>query len=198
VKQRFPELPDEVTPYHVRIFYEMYQEWRQLLGEDILPPLSDYGSGPCIWSLKDSEGFVIKWDLNDQNSDILLNVLMSYSFKLDSADFLDGRIVAVLPEGGHAVVPAETIPGDVIHTLVLENELHFLVLRPLIRQEGWGTEDRIILERIPHLQGGADYLYFDYAHQVKHFRFIGTAWIQWVDRIKDLQRLRLQYLVALH
>lgn len=91
VKQIFSELPDEVTPYHVRLYYEIYQKWRQLLGEDILPPLSEYGSDPCIWPLSHSEGFVVKWDLKYQNGDILLNILMSYSFELDSANFLDPK-----------------------------------------------------------------------------------------------------------
>ena len=88
-----------------------------------------------------------------------------------------------------------------IHTLLLENGLHFLVLRPLMRQEGRGVQDRIILERIPqdpHLKGGTYYLFSDYVHKVNHFRFIGTAWIQWVDQRKDWQRPRLRYLVALH
>jgi hypothetical protein len=85
------ELPEEVTPYHVRLYYEIYQKWRQLLREDILPPLSEYGSDPCIWPLSHSEGFVVKWDLKYQNGDILLNILMSYSFELDSANFLDPK-----------------------------------------------------------------------------------------------------------
>jgi hypothetical protein len=136
------------------------------------------------------------WDVKDQNGQNLLDILMNYSFG-ESRKFLDGRKVARLvarpPEEHLAVVPAETLPGDVIHALVFGNKIRCIVLRPLMEEELWETEDKVILEKIPHTEMPPHFIH-DSVHRVKHFRFIGTAWIEYIS----VRKLRLRYIVALH
>jgi hypothetical protein len=201
--------PEAITE-QLHLFCEMYQEWRQLLGKDILSPLPDDTSGlhthpaftgfrRAIWRVKER---LRKLDVYDYEDGSLLDILMrysvmSYSVNIDSHSILIGRKVAILPGEGRAIVPTETIPGDVIHTLVLagderyERDVQFIVLRPLISQDGWETEDKIILEKIPR---GWNHSWNHSSSPVKHFRFIGTAWIDSMS----MQRSRLPYVVALH
>jgi hypothetical protein len=219
LKMGFWRLEPEAITEQLRLFCEMYQEWRQLLGKDILSPLPDDTSGlrthpafdafhRAIWKVKQR---LDKLDVYDYEDGSLLDILMrysvmSYSVNIDSHSILVGRKVAILPGEGRAIVPAETTPGDVIHTLVLEGderderEVQFIVLRPLTSQDGWETEDKIILEKISHggrLQssvGGWNHSWDHSSNTVKHFRFIGTAWID----SESMQTSRLPYVVALH
>jgi hypothetical protein len=54
---------------------------------------------------------------------------MRYAFGIDAPSILEGRKAAILGGGGIAMVPASTLPGDIIYTTMLKTELVAVVVR---------------------------------------------------------------------